>query len=98
MSKLLKEAIADAKVLKQTAIANAKIALEEAFTPTIQSMLSAKLREEDEEFEDDVPVEDEEDFEEEEIAAEDVDVEDEIEDEEEIPVDDEGEIEIEPEE
>ena len=30
---LLKEAIADAKSVKETAIANAKAALEEAFTP-----------------------------------------------------------------
>jgi hypothetical protein len=43
-SKLLKEAIADAKAVKETALANAKIALEEAFTPRLQSILSAKLR------------------------------------------------------
>jgi hypothetical protein len=43
---LLKEAIADAKAVKETALANAKIALEEAFAPRIQSMLSAKLSEE----------------------------------------------------
>ena len=30
---ILKEAIADAKAVKETAIANAKAALEEAFTP-----------------------------------------------------------------
>ena len=40
---LLKEAIADAKAVKETAIANAKAALEEAFTPHLKSMLSAKL-------------------------------------------------------
>jgi len=45
---LLKEAIADAKAVRETALANAKIALEEAFTPRIQSMLSAKLAEEEE--------------------------------------------------
>ena len=45
---LLKEAIADAKAVRETALANAKIALEEAFTPRLQSMLSAKLAEEDE--------------------------------------------------
>jgi len=45
----LKEAIADAKTVKESAIANAKIALEEAFTPRIQSMLSAKLEEMDKE-------------------------------------------------
>ena len=42
---LLKEAIADAKALKETAIANAKVALEEAFEPRLKSMLSAKLEE-----------------------------------------------------
>ena len=44
---LLKEAIADAKAVKETAIANAKLALEEAFTPHLKSMLSAKLQEMD---------------------------------------------------
>jgi len=44
---LLKEAIADAKTVKETAIANAKAALEEAFTPHLKSMLSAKLEEMD---------------------------------------------------
>ena len=43
-SKLLKEAIADAKAVKDTALANAKLALEEAFTPRLQSMLTQKLR------------------------------------------------------
>ena len=47
MSDLLKEAIADAKTVRETAIANAKMALEEAFTPHLKSMLSAKLAEED---------------------------------------------------
>ena len=42
---LLKEAIADAKAVKETAIANAKAALEEAFTPQLQSMFAAKLQE-----------------------------------------------------
>jgi hypothetical protein len=45
-SNLLKEAIADAKAVRETAIANAKIALEEAFTPRLQSMLSKKIEEE----------------------------------------------------
>jgi hypothetical protein len=40
----LKEAIADAKAVKETALANAKIALEEAFTPRLQSILSQKMR------------------------------------------------------
>ena len=44
---LLKEAIAEAKSVKETAIANAKLALEEAFTPHLKSMLSAKLEEMD---------------------------------------------------
>ena len=46
MSKdLLKDAIADAKALRETAIANAKLALEEAFTPKIESMLSDQITE-----------------------------------------------------
>jgi hypothetical protein len=51
MKDLLKEAIADAKAVRETALANAKLALEEAFTPRLQSMLSAKLAEEMEEEE-----------------------------------------------
>ena len=43
---ILKEAIADAKAVREVALANAKAALEEAFTPKLQSMLSAKLSEE----------------------------------------------------
>ena len=52
-SDLLKEAIADAKAVKETALANAKMALEEAFTQKLQSMLSHKIAEEleDEELE-----------------------------------------------
>ena len=49
---LLKEAIADAKAVKETAIANAKAYLEEAFTPQLRSMLAAKLEEMDEETDD----------------------------------------------
>lgn len=45
---LLAEAIADAKKVKKTALANAKMALEEAFQPTLQRMISTKLAEEDE--------------------------------------------------
>jgi hypothetical protein len=52
MQDLLKEAIADAKAVKETAIANAKLALEEAFTPRIQSMISSRLEEEEEGMED----------------------------------------------
>ena len=48
-SKLLKEAIADAKAVKETALANAKLALEEAFTPRLQSILAQKLQAEAEE-------------------------------------------------
>jgi len=51
---ILKEAIADAKAVREVALANAKAALEEAFTPKLQSMLSAKLSEElDEEYDED---------------------------------------------
>jgi len=58
MNKLLKEAIADAKAVRETALANAKLALEEAFTPRLQSMLSAKLSEEEESHmeEDEMPM------------------------------------------
>ena len=45
---ILKEAIADAKAVKEVAIANAKAALEEAFTPKLKSMLAAKIQEMDE--------------------------------------------------
>jgi hypothetical protein len=58
-SKLLKEAIADAKAVRETAIANAKIALEEAFTPRLQSILSRKIQAEAEEMEDEVEVNEE---------------------------------------
>jgi len=47
MGDLLKEAIADAKAVRETALQNAKMALEEAFTPQLKSMLSAKLKEDD---------------------------------------------------
>ena len=42
---MLKEAIADAKAVKEMAIANAKAALEEAFNPQLKSMLADKLME-----------------------------------------------------
>ena len=60
MDDLLKEAIADAKAVRETALENAKIALEEAFTPRLQSMLSKKIQSEIEEDE----MEDDEDMEE----------------------------------
>ncbi len=50
----LKEAIADAKTVKESAIANAKVALEEAFSPQLKSMLASKLEEMDKYEEDDV--------------------------------------------
>ena len=56
MDDLLKDAIADAKAVRETAIANAKLALEEAFTPKLQNMLSQKIQNEielDEEEKDD---------------------------------------------
>jgi len=42
---LFKEAIADAKAVREAALANAKAALEEALAPKLQSMLAAKLQE-----------------------------------------------------
>jgi len=45
---LLKEAIADAKAVKEVAIANAKAALEESFTPHLKDMLAQKINEMDE--------------------------------------------------
>ena len=75
MDDLLKDAIADAKAVRETALANAKMALEEAFTPRIQSMLSQKIQSEmdhEDEESDEYPVEGEEPEAEEEpeIAAE----------------------------
>ena len=65
MSDLLKEAIADAKAVRETALQNAKMALEEAFTPHLKSMLSAKLAEDAiEEGEHDMEREDDDDEEE----------------------------------
>jgi len=66
MDDLLREAIADAKAVRETALANAKIALEEAFTPRLQSMLSKKIAAEAEEMDS----EDEMDSEEEEMESE----------------------------
>jgi hypothetical protein len=42
---LFKEAIADAKAVREAALANAKVALEEALAPKLQNMISAKLQE-----------------------------------------------------
>ena len=52
-NKLLKEAIADAEAVRQTAIENAKLSLEETFTPQIKTMLSRRLRAEAEGMEHD---------------------------------------------
>ena len=52
-NKLLKEAIADAEAVRQTAIENAKLSLEESFTPQIKSMISRRLRAEAEGMEHD---------------------------------------------
>jgi len=59
MSDLLKSAIADAKAVRATALANAKAALEEAFAPKLQGMLGRQLQQEleDEEVTDTVSVE-----------------------------------------
>ena len=54
MSNLLKEAIADAKAVRATALANAKAALEEAFQPKLEAMLAEKLKNE---ISDDEPME-----------------------------------------
>jgi hypothetical protein len=42
---MLKECIADAKTIRETAIASAKVALEEAFTPQLTAMFAEKLNE-----------------------------------------------------
>jgi hypothetical protein len=41
---LLKQAIADAEAVRETAVANAKLVLEEAITPQIRDMISRRLR------------------------------------------------------
>jgi len=45
---LFKDAIADAKTLREVAVANAKAALEESFMPRIQSMFERRVMDEDE--------------------------------------------------
>ena len=42
-TKIFSEAIAEAKAIRETAMTNAKLALEEAFTPRIQEMMNNKL-------------------------------------------------------
>ena len=96
MGDLLKEAIADAKAVRETALQNAKMALEEAFTPQLKSMLSAKLKEDEfgdeEEFggeeEEEIPAEEGSYLEDEEMGEE----EPEIEGGEENPFEDEPEV------
>lgn len=46
MSDLLKEALADAKAVRATALANAKVALEEAFGERVQAMFAERLKNE----------------------------------------------------
>jgi len=93
MGDLLKEAIADAKAVRETALQNAKMALEEAFTPQLKSMLVAKLKEdeldetgwnEDDEMgdEEEVPEEEPEDSAEEMMSKDEMSYEDEMGDEE----------------
>jgi hypothetical protein len=48
---MLKECIADAKTIRETAIASAKVALEEAFTPQLTAMFAERLNELEEEEE-----------------------------------------------
>lgn len=56
MANLIEEALADAKRVKSAALANAKIALEETFQPTLQRMISSKLAEEDGDEEEDLDI------------------------------------------
>jgi hypothetical protein len=46
MSKLLQEALADAKAVKRIAIENAKVALEETFQREVTGMFQEKIKEE----------------------------------------------------
>ena len=43
-NELLKQAIADAEAVRETAVANAKLVLEEAITPQIRDMIARRLR------------------------------------------------------
>lgn len=102
-SEFFREAVADAKTIRETAIENAKDHLEEAFTPKLQSMLSQTIQQEME-GEEDMPEDEEGGDDEVELDLSDLEdeVEDEAEDdeaeeeegdseEEEEPEDDEGE-------
>ena len=88
MDDLLKDAIADAKAVRETALANAKLALEEAFTPRIQSMLSQKIQSE---------IEDEDEVADAEVADEEEEVPAEA-PAEEVPAEEAPEVAVEPEE
>ena len=48
-NKLFADAVTDAKTLKETALANAKLAIEESLAPKVQSMISNQLNEMEEE-------------------------------------------------
>jgi len=58
MGDILKEAIAEAKIVREIAYENAKATMTEAFEPKIKSMLSTKLQTEDDDSDDDLPVDD----------------------------------------
>ena len=67
---LLKQAIAEAKTIREAAIANAKEALEETLTPHLKDMLAAKLQEMEEKEDEEVMDENIYEAEEEEVDAE----------------------------
>ena len=94
MDDLLKEAIADAKAVRETALENAKMALEEAFTPRLKSMLSQKIQNELEDEDGEEAMDDEEEAPEEgSYHEDDEDPADEFSDE--APADDEEEMDME---
>ena len=67
---LLKQAIAEAKTIREAAIANAKEALEETLTPHLKDMLAAKLQEMEDKQDEEVMDENIYEAEEEEVEAE----------------------------
>ena len=67
---LLKQAIAEAKTIREAAIANAKEALEESLTPHLKDMLAAKLQEMEEKEDEEVMDENIYEAEEEEVETE----------------------------
>ena len=85
---LLKEAIADAKAVREVALQNAKMALEEAFDSKIKNMLSAKLAEEldedvelEEVYEEDDVTSEGDTYEEDDVTTEEVELEEDIDEE-----------------